>query len=223
MSNQNPSQNAVINSVGALLGTYSKSKSLPDITDKIVEIIRNDQEAFFYRVNLLDEILKKNPDYEPLKELIFDLLMVHFLAAEEHKEDYFDSTEWNEIENKTLDRGSEMLNLFLYISEANENGVEIGLEDFLNEFLLVGEDEFQEEYRIYESLIVNEDILEADLDELRKIQNGIKQDTGIEDFFVPLVLFFQITEGLINKNEIPEGLSPFEMATLETMLAFNII
>ncbi len=223
MSNHNPSQNAVINSVSALVGSYSKSKALQDITDKIVEIIQDEKQEFFHRMNLLDEILKKNPDFDPLKELIFDLLMVHFLAAEAHKDDYFDTPEWNEIENKTLDRGSEMLNLFLYISEANENGVEIGLEDFLNEFLLVGEDEFQEEYRIYESLIVNEDILEADLDELRKIQNGIKQDTGIEDFFVPLVLFFQITEGIINKDEIPEGLNAFEIATLETMLAFNII
>ncbi len=173
-------------------------------------------------MRVLDELMEKNPDYEPLGELLFDLLMVHFLAAEEHMEDYFDSQEWNEIENKTLDRGTEMLNLFLYISEANESNVEISLDDFLNEFLLVGEDEFQEEYRIYESLIVNEDVLEADLNEMRAIQKNVKQDTGLKEFFVPLVVFFQIMEGAIAANEVPQGLDPFELATLQGMLAFNV-
>ncbi|MBC7382730.1 MAG: hypothetical protein H7296_06995 [Bacteroidia bacterium] len=221
MSDQNPSQVAVIQSVRALLNSYSKSKLLTDITAKVEDVIQDEEEDFLLRISKLDQIMESNPEFEPLAELLFDLLMVHFLAAEEHMEDYFDSPEWNEIENKTLDRGSEMLNLFLYISEANETNVEISLDDFLNEFLLVGEDEFQEEYRIYESLIVNEELLDADLSEMKKVQSGIKADTGLQEYFIPLVLFFQLAEEVLTKTNLPEGLSAFETATLESMLAFS--
>jgi len=114
-----------------------------------------------------------------------------------------------------------MLNLFLYLSEARETEVEISLEDFLNEFLLVGEDEFQDEYRIYESLIVNEDLIEANLDEIRKIQKTVKPDTGLQDYFVSLVLFFQAAEGVSTQEELIEGLEAFELAILQGMLAFH--
>lgn len=74
--------------------------------------------------------------------------------------------------------------------------MEVSLEDFLNEFLLVGEDgSFQDEYRIYESLIVNDDLLDADLDIIREIQADVKPETGLADYFVPLVCFFQYAEG----------------------------
>ena len=114
-----------------------------------------------------------------------------------------------------------MLNLFLYLSEAKETEVEITMEDFLNEFLLVGEDEFQDEYRIYESLIVNEDLLDADLAGIRAIQKSVKEETGLQAYFVSLVLFFQFIEDGIELAEVAEVLSPFESAILHGMIAFN--
>ncbi len=221
MSNENQTQVAVINSVRALLGSYESGKALHTITSDIEKIIRSEQEGFLNRIALLDGIIEKNPDYQPLEELLFDLLMVHFLAAEQHKEDYFDSPEWNEIENKTLDRGSEMLNLFLYISEANETEVQISMDDFLNEFLLVNEDEFQDEHRIYESLIENEDLLDLKLSELRQVQKSVKEDTGIQDYFISIVLFFQYVEGVLPQSKMPEGLNSVEEAIFDALNAFN--
>jgi hypothetical protein len=172
---------------------------------------------------LLEQWVAKHPTCQDLEDVLFDLLLVHFLAAEQHEENYFDSAEWNEIEQKTLDKGSEMLNLFLYLGEAKETEAEVSLEDFLNEFLLVGEDEFQDEYRIYESLIVNEHLLEADLGSLRLLKDKVKEDTGLKDFFIPIVLFFQNLEDPAEEANLAIGLNAFEAAIYYSLIAYSKI
>lgn len=221
MKELNPAQISVSASLAALVHSFIGKENAAKLVEEIAVIIQNDHLDFLERNKQLDNWLTNNPACEVLGDVLFDLLMVQFLSAEMHDEEYFDSPEWNEIENKTLDRGSEMLNLFLYLSEARETEVEISLEDFLNEFLLVGEDEFQDEYRIYESLIVNEDLIEANLDEIRKIQKTVKPDTGLQDYFVSLVLFFQAAEGVSTQEELIPGLEAFELAILQGMLAFH--
>lgn len=221
MKELNPAQISVSASLAALVHSFIGKENAAKLVEEIAVIIQNDHLDFLERNKQLDNWLTNNPACEVLGDVLFDLLMVQFLSAEMHDEEYFDSPEWNEIENKTLDRGSEMLNLFLYLSEARETEVEISLEDFLNEFLLVGEDEFQDEYRIYESLIVNEDLIEANLDEIRKIQKTVRPDTGLQDYFVSLVLFFQAAEGVSTQEELIEGLEAFELAILQGMLAFH--
>jgi len=64
------------------------------------------------------------------------------------EEDYLDSPEWEDIEEETLDRGTELLNLLLYLNECEEEDIVPELDDYLKEFLLVYEDEFQDEYTI---------------------------------------------------------------------------
>ncbi len=221
MKEINPSQMAVSASLAAIIQSFLGKDAAAKVVEEIAVIIQNDHLDFLERNKQLDNWLSNNANCEVLGDVLFDLLMVQFLSAEMHDEEYFDSPEWNEIENKTLDRGSEMLNLFLYLSEARETEVEVSLEDFLNEFLLVGEDEFQDEYRIYESLIVNEDLIEANLEEIRNIQKTVKPDTGLQDYFVSLVLFFQSAEGVGTQEELIEGLDAFELAILHGMLAFH--
>ncbi len=216
MVNQNIAQQAVLQSARALIHTFSSGAN----SAQVEETISNGNNDFLARVKQLDEAVEAGKLTE-VEDMLFDLLMVHYLAAETHKDTYFDSDEWIAIENKTLDRGSEMLNLFLYISEANENEVEMSMDDFLNEFLLIGEDEFQDEYRIYESLIANEDIVEANIDELRRAQQTVKEDTGLREYLVPIVLFFQLVEGVISESEIPASLSKFEEAALNALVTFN--
>jgi hypothetical protein len=46
----------------------------------------------------------------------------------------------------------------LYINECHDEDIKPGLEDFLKEFLLVEEDEFQDEFHIYEDLISNQQL-----------------------------------------------------------------
>lgn len=221
MKELNPAQISVSASLAALVHSFIGKENAAKLVEEIAVIIQNDHLDFLERNKQLDNWLTNNPACEVLGDVLFDLLMVQFLSAEMHDEEYFDSPEWNEIENKTLDRGSEMLNLFLYLSEARETEVEISLEDFLNEFLLVGEDEFQDEYRIYESLIVNEDLIEANLEAIKNIQKTVKPDTGLQDYFVSLVLFFQAAEGVGTQEELTVGLDAFELAILQGMLAFH--
>jgi hypothetical protein len=202
----------------ALVQNYSKARGLTDITSECWDIIGDEKEEFLFRVNLIDSLIDKNSDFEDIREVLFDLLLVKFLSAENKPEEFFDSQEWDQVEAKTLDRGTELLNLFLYLSEAKEEEVEVTLDDFLNEFLLVDEDEFQDELTIYESFIKNENILETDLASTRAVQSKISPDNPIKELFVGLVLFFQFAEGFTPEPNME--LNPFEMSIYESMLAF---
>jgi hypothetical protein len=210
----------VQDSMQALLETYARLKGANNIMPKMLEIFNNKHIDFLARVKRLDEIMAEEPAYEPLSEIIFDLLMVQFLAAEPHKETFFDSPEWQHIEDETISRGTELLNLLLYISDANEADAEISLDDFLNEFLLVDTDEFQDEYKIYEELIRNTELMEAELSSVKQIQSAMKEDAELKDIFTPLVLFFQNPY-----NELPppaeSNLSAYEASVLNCLCGYN--
>jgi hypothetical protein len=211
---------AVHASLVALIQHYSADNK-QELIHQLSDVLFDTNLPFLERSKNLDAWIADHPTLEELADVLFDLLMVHFLSEEMHEPEYFDSPAWNEIEDKTLDKGSEMLNVFLYLSDAKDNEVEPHLDDFLTEFLLVGEDEFQDEYRIYESLIVNEDILDADLAGIRDVQKTVKSDTGLQEYFVPLVFFFQYAEGIADKGEWETGLDSFESAILHTLIAFQ--
>ncbi|MCE2741362.1 MAG: hypothetical protein LW669_07755 [Sphingobacteriales bacterium] len=211
---------AVHASLVALIQHYSADNK-QELIHQLTDVLFDTNLPFLERSKNLDAWIADHPTLEELADVLFDLLMVHFLSEEMHEPEYFDSPAWNEIEDKTLDKGSEMLNVFLYLSDAKDNEVEPHLDDFLTEFLLVGEDEFQDEYRIYESLIVNEDILDADLAGIRDVQKTVKSDTGLQEYFVPLVFFFQYAEGIADKGEWETGLDSFESAILHTLIAFQ--
>lgn len=211
---------AVHASLVALIQHYSADNK-QELIHQLSDVLFDTNLPFLERSKNLDAWIADHPPLEELADVLFDLLMVHFLSEEMHEPEYFDSPAWNEIEDKTLDKGSEMLNVFLYLSDAKDNEVEPHLDDFLTEFLLVGEDEFQDEYRIYESLIVNEDILDADLAGIRDVQKTVKSDTGLQEYFVPLVFFFQYAEGIADKGEWETGLDSFESAILHTLIAFQ--
>jgi hypothetical protein len=219
MNIHQPNQMAVLASLKSLLSNYNPEKAAT-AEKAITSIITDCDENFLVRAKLIENWVESNTIFEPFADVLFDLLLVHFLSAETHVEDYFDSPEWEHIEQKTLDMGSEMLNLFLYIGEANENEVEIGLEDFLTEFLLVEEDEFQNEYRIYESLIINQDLMDADLSSIRKLKESVKEDTGLKEYFVPIVLFFQYLEVDAKIETLSQGLDAFETSIYHSLIAY---
>jgi GGDEF domain-containing protein len=62
-----------------------------------------------FRVNLIDSLIDKNTDYEDIREVLFDLLLVKFLSAENKAEEFFDSEEWlvdPELSRDTESEGS---------------------------------------------------------------------------------------------------------------------
>jgi hypothetical protein len=157
-----------------------------------LETIFASDKPFLDKVEDMDAAFDEQPAFEALREFTFDLLMINFFASDAQKleEDYLESQEWEEIEDETIDRGTELLNLFLYLKECKEEDIEPSLEDFLKEFLLVEEDEFQDEHLIYEDIIANELLVDTDMQEMARVSAGIKETSAVKDIFYPFMAFF---------------------------------
>jgi hypothetical protein len=223
----------VLNALRTLMLTYAsalqKRGHTPVDTSQLisqVEHILLSDRLFLDKVNALDQAIN-TPAFAPLKEYCFDLLMVNFLAAEAEKmdEDYLESEEWRSIEEKTILRGTELLSLLLYLNESLEDDVEITLHDFLTEFLLADEDEFQDEHHIYESIITNQHLLEAELDEMIETWKQIKDDSDIADLFIPMLIFFADpeTDGKEEMEELMriEEIPAIQVAILQAIYTFK--
>ena len=169
----------------------SKNDSKP-FFESLVQVF-DSKEDYLNKVADMDSKFDDNPDYESLRELFFDLLLINFFNEDVRKleEDYLESPEWEAIEEKTLDRGTELLNLMLYLKECEDEDIEPDLGDFLKEFLLVDEDEFQDEHRIYEDVIANQILVDSDLKEVARVANDLPEDSELKELFYPMVGFFR--------------------------------
>lgn len=152
----------------------------------------NSNEGYMQKVDLLDECFDSSPSYEDLREIAFDLLLMNFFAADVEKleEDYLESEEWEDIEEQTIDRGTELLNLLLYLRECIDEEIEPELGDFLKEFLLVDEDEFQDEHRIYEPMIANQILVESSYKEISRVAGKLNEEQELAALFYPIMSFF---------------------------------
>jgi hypothetical protein len=160
--------------------------------ESLVQVF-DSNEDYMKKVAAMDSTFDDNPEYESLRELFFDLLLINFFNEDVRKleEDYLDSPEWEAIEEKTLDRGTELLNLMLYLKECEDEDIEPDLGDFLREFLLVDEDEFQDEHRIYEDVIANQILVDSDLKEVARVANDLSEDSELKELFYPMIGFFR--------------------------------
>ncbi|MEJ7691816.1 hypothetical protein [Daejeonella sp.] len=160
--------------------------------DSLVQVF-DSSDDYLEKVAAMDNKFDDNPEFESLRELFFDLLLINFFNEDVRKleEDYLDSPEWEAIEEKTLDRGTELLNLMLYLKECEDEDIEPDLEDFLKEFLLVEEDEFQDEHRIYEDVIANQILVDSDLQEVARVAHALPEDSELKELFYPMIGFFR--------------------------------
>lgn len=189
---------------------------ISDDSFQLLSAIFQSSKPFLSAVKDFDAWVKNNPDIAPVEEYLFDLLLAHHLEMQRGNEDYFETKEWLDIEDKTIDRGTELLNLLLYISEAQETDVDIDIEDFLYEFLLVDEDEFQDEYRIYEQLIDNVELIDEDnADFLIALKN---METGeLGELYKPLLVFFKSPYKAIDTKDT---LNKVEVSIYDALLAY---
>jgi len=217
----------VESAIGASLTAFSQYSSFnaePFI--KVIAEVFDSEEDFLSKVDMLDEVFDDYPQLENLREVFFDLLMINFFSADVKKleEDYLDTDEWEAIEEETLDRGTELLNLLLYLNECEDEGIEPGLEDYLREFLLVDEDEFQDEYRIYEPVIANQILIESPVSEISKVAEQLPEDSELKELFYPIMCFFQDTDPSDDKkSEIAKNAidAEFDMSVLATLISFK--
>lgn len=191
-----------------------------------LEAVFGKEIPFMDKVEEMDAIFDDQPHFEELREVCFDLLMINFFAADVQKleEDYLESEEWENIEEETLDRGTELLNVFLYLRECEDADVAPSLDDYLKEFLLVEEDEFQDEYRIYEQVIANQILVESDYSEIAKVSQSIGENDELYELFYPMIAFFyepKPTADQIKEYKDHASNKALETALYELMVHFN--
>ncbi len=213
--------------IKASLAKYSEisKESVSDFSKRITDVFNLDT-SFTEKVTLMDEAFDDEPKIDFLREVFFDLLMINFFAEDVQKleEDYLDSKEWEEIEEETIDRGTELLNVLLYIRECHDEDLEPELEDFLKEFLLVEEDEFQDEHRIYEDIIANQILMEASIEEIAKTSNELDEESELKDLFYPIMTFFYQPEpdkedmDTFEKNSVD---AEFDASVYALLASFN--
>jgi hypothetical protein len=217
----------VESAIEAALNAFSKYNTFDakPFTEIFDEVFESDKD-FLSKVALLDEVFDDYSELESLREVFFDLLMINFFSADVKKleEDYLDTPEWETIEEDTLDRGTELLNLLLYLNECEDEDIEPGLEDYLKEFLLVDEDEFQDEYSIYEPVIANQILIESPVAEISNVAAALPEESELKELFYPLMCFFQNTNPSAEEKDSIAADAPdkeFDMAVLEILISFR--
>lgn len=193
---------------------------------KAMEAIFNAEQDFMSKVSAMDEIFDSSPKLDAIREITFDLLLINFFSedAKTLDENYLESPEWESIEEETIDRGTELLNLLLYLKECEDEEIEPSLEDYLKEFLLVEEDEFQDEHRIYEDIIANQMLMESSLKEISRVSKSLSPESEIRDLFYPVMAFFYNTQPeasyLKEFKELSED-PAFDAAVLDLIVNYN--
>lgn len=169
-----------------------KNQSHESFSKELLSVFNSDK-IYMDKLVAMDAAFDDQPLFEPLRELFFDLLLINFFNEDVRKleADYLESPEWEQIEEQTIDRGTELLNLILYLQECKDEAIEPELSDFLREFLLVDEDEFQDEHRIYEVVIANQILVDSSIKELARVSSSIPEDSELKELFYPMMGFFR--------------------------------
>lgn len=214
---------AITNSLQAF-SAYGSFNATP-LHLKFEKVFSSDDD-FLTKVDSLDEVFDDNPQLDELREVFFDLLMINFFSEDVKKleDDYLETPEWERIEEDTLDRGTELLNLLLYLNECADEDLDPELEDYLKEFLLVDDDEFQDEYRIYEPVIANQALIDSSTAEIKKVAGTIDIESELKELFYPMMCFFQtpVPEQEDKENIAANAVNKsFDMAVLEILVSFN--
>jgi len=183
----------VKNALRAGIAAYAKAAAAEtDGLETELATIFGREAPFLEKVEAMDAVFDAHHGFGELRELCFDLLLINFFAEDTQRlnDDYMDSPEWEAIEEETIDRGTELLNLFLYLCECADEDIEPSLDDYLNEFLLVDEDEFQDEHHLYESVIANRILAESDYAEIANVAEKLPDGDELKDLFYGMMGFF---------------------------------
>ncbi len=214
-------------SLKAAFNTFAKEENVNGEQGlKSLEKLFSADYDFMTKVDKLDEIFDNEPDLDALREITFDLLLINFFSEDAQKldEDYLESAQWEAIEEETIDRGTELLNLLLYLKECEDEEIEPSLDDYLKEFLLVEEDEFQDEHRIYEDIIANQILMESGLEEIAKVSKNLSEESDMKELFYPVMAFFldpnPDKETVTKFMDLSED-APFDGAILDLLVSYN--
>ena len=173
---------------------------LPKIKEALTALLEPEGQgiAIFKKA---DDLMTEFPAFQDLEEYLIDLCVLRLLSeleTDDDDDDAFDTPEWLKIEEAAADRGTELLNVMIYIKDCKLNDVDPDLEDFLYEFLLADDEDFQDELAIYEPFVKNLDLVAAPLKTLVLAGNN-QRDNELQELFTPMMLFFREVEAKPSK------------------------
>jgi len=211
----------------AAIHEYSlASKQKSDVFSRRILEAFKVEKPYLEKVEYLDRVFDDFIHFDDLREIFFDLLLINFFTvdAEKLEADYLESAEWERIEDQTIDRGTELLNVLLYLRECKDEKIDPELDDFLKEFLLVEEDEFQDEYRIYEPFIENQILVDSDFEGIATVAAKLDPDQEVADLFYPVMCFFsepEPTEEQFDNYVKSSRNKSFDAAVFALIVAYN--
>ncbi len=168
-------------------------------------------------ISKLDARCDSNDLLDPLREYWMDLAILVEIEKNQNDEGIPETPEWLAYEDRNIDRGTEMLNIWVYLKDCVFLETEPEIEDFLFDFLLVDEEDFQEEFLIYEVMVENIENVTASPAQLAKLRPEPNHE--LHDVFVPIMLFFG-KNSLNSLRENPD-ITPIEYAILQLMRNFS--
>jgi len=211
----------------ALLEAYYKTtkEDLPAGLNNSLSEILNSKDPFIKKIKALDSFISNSKIPEDIGELLFDILLYNFFSEDSQRlgESFFESQEWEQIEDIIVDRGTELMNLLLYLQECKDSGIKFSIDDYLDEYL-IGEDDFDnDEHEVYEAIIKNRDeIIEGDVQTMLEISKN-NNSSQLGDQLFPILLFFESISSSAIKHEIIANSGTnagFQSAFLATLEAF---
>lgn len=202
------------------------NKQKSDVFNRRIQEAFKIEKPYLEKVEYLDRVFDDFIHFDDLREIFFDLLLINFFTvdAEKLETDYLESPEWERIEDQTIDRGTELLNVLLYLRECKDEKISPELDDFLKEFLLVEEDEFQDEHRIYEPFIENQILVDSDFKGIAAVAEKLDPEQEVADLFYPVMCFFsepEPTEEQFDEYVQSSKNKSFDAAVLALIIAYN--
>lgn len=165
---------------------------------KELNAIFEKNEHIAQKIPYIDEIASKYSFLTNLNEYLIDIALIDFFAKSPNydTEEYFESQEWLQIEDKLADRGTELLNWLLYINEAKSAQEKICLESYIEDFLLIGDEinDDQETLKLYEPLLDAQEYLAYTPLDLFLLYEKIPDSHELKNLFFPMICYFRDPE-----------------------------
>lgn len=211
----------------ALLNAYYKIKKEETpklLIEKLGEVFSS-KDNFIKKIKALDSTISEFKIPDDIGELIFDILLYNFFSEDSQRlgESFFESKEWEQIEDVIIDRGTELMNILLYLQECKDSDIKFSIDDYLDEYLISEDDFDTEEHEVYEAVIKNRDeIVLGDLETMAEISKA-NTNSQLGDQLLPVLLFFETKNSLDKKQDLilKEGTNPaFQSAFLAVLSSF---
>lgn len=198
------------------------SEELQQWLDAMLQLIQQKDLDFSQKLKQSDALAQKLEEADFVKELSFDWLMASFLADEERDEEFLDSEEFEQMENRYEGRGTELMNLLVYLEECRENDIQPSYQDFVHEFLITDDEDVQEDITLYEDFLGLEEVLEAPFEAFLPKLTQMTEQSQLGSFLPVLASYFKnpLKGDKTLVSAILAGLSnPVEAGILGALLA----